>query len=228
MRLAHVAKLLIFRFELHQAYFIPLPPCPPPPTPAVYGRTLHIHGPLVFENLSPGLFHPLRTQPSDRLTNKPDAKPPRTGNRGGGRGGGIVVWVVWGWGGGGHLLSLPQHPLIHTDNARTRASNQDGAAPQSHHSETVWNNPPPQPTPGFASTHRSLSFAWVKSSQTPGLVLDLPPTSAGERESERTSERGGEGEEEPSRSGSGRREGGRASRRAGEPSSDKSGYGFTT
>lgn len=124
--------------------------------------------------------------------------------------------------GGGHLLSLPQHPLIHTDNGRTRASNQDGAAPRSHRDETartlVWNNPPPHRTPGFASTHRSLSYAWVKSSQTPGLMLDLPPTSAGERESERTSEHGLEGEEEMSRSGSGsgsgRRAGGRASGRA--------------
>lgn len=184
MRLARMWQNCLFSDLSYIKHISSPTPRPPPPTPAVYGRTLHIHGPLVFENLSPGLFHPLRTQPSDRLTNKPDAKPPQTGNRGGGRGGGIVVWVVLRGRGGGHLLSLPQHPLIHTDNARTRASNQDGAAPQSHHSETVWNNPPPQPTPGFASTHRSLSFAWVKSSQTPGLVLDLPPTSAGERESE--------------------------------------------
>lgn len=137
-------------------------------TPAVYGRTLHIHGPLVFENLSPGLFHPFSTEPSDWLTNKPDTNPPRGGRAG-------VGWS----GGWGHLLSLPQHPHVWEENTRRTAR---------LHMLTAMNTPP-APT-CFASTHRSLSFAWVKSSQTPGLVLDLPTTSAA-RENERARKCGG-------------------------------------
>lgn len=122
-------------------------------------------------------------------------------------------------GGGGvtfcHCLSI--HSFTQRTAARalqTRTARPHDPTAMKQPARSYGTTPLPTPPPRFASTHRSLSFAWVKSSQTPGLVLDLPPTSAGERESERTSERGGEGEEEPSRSGSGRRAGGRAGGRA--------------
>lgn len=165
------------------------------PTPAVYGKTLHIHGPLVFENLSQGLLHPLRTKPTDWLTNKPDTNPRQGGQ---GRAG-------LGWGGGGHLLSLPQHPHVWAENTASHA----------HRDQTplyaLW------PPPHFASTHCPLSFAWVKSSQTPGLALDLPPTSAGEGEgaSERVWRVGGGGAVEERR-------------RAGGRESERALYGFMT
>lgn len=169
---ANVAKLLIFRLELHQAYFTPPPTTT---TRAVYGKTLHIHGPLVFENLSLGLFLLLRTAPSDRLMqtgHKTASK--RDGDEGLGVGGGGLV-------GGGHLLSLSQHPsMIHTSRKHTRFK-QDSGAPHPPALGVPNAHTDPPPPPRFASTHRSLPFAWVKSSKTPGLVLDLPPTSACDR-----------------------------------------------
>lgn len=149
---------------------------PPPPTTttqAVYGKTLHIHGPLVFENLSLGLFLLLRTAPSDRLMqtgHKTASK--RDGEEGLGEGGLV---------GGGHLLSLSQHPsMIHTSKKHTRFK-QDSGAPHPPALGVPNAHTDPPPPPRFASTHRSLPFAWVKSSKTPGLVLDLPPTSACDR-----------------------------------------------
>lgn len=174
------------------------------PTPAVYGRTLHIHGPLVFENLSPGLFHLLRTEPSDWLTNKPDTSPPQGGRAG-------VGWGGW----RGHLLSLPQHPHVWAENKRKTARHLMPAAMKHPCTEH------PLPPPHIASTYCSLSFAWVKPSQTPGLVFDLPPTSAGEgeRASRKVWRVGGGGAVEERR---------QAGKRASELSSDKSGYGFMT
>lgn len=75
-------KIAYFQIRATSSIFHPLTSFSPPAhhlSHAVYGKTLHIHGPLVFENLSPGLFHPLRTETSDWLTSKPDTNPPGWG-----------------------------------------------------------------------------------------------------------------------------------------------------
>lgn len=187
-----MANLLIFRIELHQAYFPPTTHSSHPalsshlPTPAVYRRTLHIHGLLVFENLSQGLFHPLRTEPSDWLTNKPDTNPRQKKKKKKGR-----VAVRW----GGWMGS----PSV-TASASTRVGRkhtQDGTASHAYRDETPLYALCPHLTLHLRTARSPLPG--LNPAKPPALCLTcLPPRLA--RERKRARKCGGSVEEELPRS----------------------------